>query len=55
MKEPEAENKVAKKKVFEKLAPDLKTNENGVVVWKDHVATTSAGTVTAKLPNAQVA
>jgi methionine--tRNA ligase beta chain len=55
MKEPEAENKVAKKKVFEKLAPDLKTNENGVVVWKGHVATTSAGTVTAKLPNAQVA
>ncbi|EED89781.1 probable methionyl-trna synthetase, partial [Thalassiosira pseudonana CCMP1335] len=32
--EPEAENKVAKKKMFEVLAPDLKTDEGGVVVWK---------------------
>lgn len=55
MKEPEAENKVAKKKYFEKLAPNLKTNGDGVVIWKDHVATTSAGIITAKLPNAQVA
>lgn len=54
MKDPEAENKVAKKKYFEKLAPDLKTNGDGVVVWKDHVANTSTGTVTAGLSNAQV-
>jgi methionine--tRNA ligase beta chain len=32
--EPEAENKVAKKKMFEVLAPDLKTDEGGVMVWK---------------------
>ena len=41
--EPEAENKVAKKKMFEKLAPDLKTDENGVVVWKGKKSITSAG------------
>lgn len=41
--EPEAENKVAKKKIFETLAPDLKTDENGVVVWKDKKSVTSAG------------
>lgn len=33
--EPEAENKVGKKKIFEKLAPDLKTDGDGNVVWKD--------------------
>ena len=47
-KAPEPENKVAKKKVFEKLAPDLKTNAAGHVVWKtQHVAKTSAGIVQA--------
>lgn len=40
---PEAENKVAKKKIFEKLAPDLKTSESGAIVWKDSKAMTSAG------------
>jgi len=32
--EPEAENKMAKKKIFEKLAPDLKTDGEGGIVWK---------------------
>ena len=32
--EPEAENKVAKKKIFEKVAPDLKTDGEGNVVYK---------------------
>jgi aminoacyl tRNA synthase complex-interacting multifunctional protein 1 len=32
--EPEVENKIAKKKIFEKLAPDLKTDANGVCFWK---------------------
>jgi len=32
--EPEPENKIAKKKIFEKLAPDLKTDANGVCIWK---------------------
>jgi aminoacyl tRNA synthase complex-interacting multifunctional protein 1 len=41
--EPESENKVAKKKILEKLAPDLKTNNDGVVVWKGIKCETSAG------------
>ncbi len=39
----EAENKFAKKKMLEKLAPDLKTDDNGVVVWKNAKSVTSAG------------
>ena len=39
----EAENKFAKKKMLLKLAPDLKTDENGVVVWKNAKSITSAG------------
>ena len=41
--QPEAENKVAKKKMFEALAPDLKTDGNGEVVWKGAKGGTSAG------------
>lgn len=40
---PEAENKVAKKKIFEALAPDLKTDGNGNVVWRGAKGSTSAG------------
>ena len=56
-KPPEAEAKMAKKKVFEKVAPDLKTDSEGNVVWKGAKATTSAGVcyATNKMPNAQVA
>lgn len=55
--EPEAENKVAKKKMFEKLAPDLKTNADGVIEWKGATSKTSAGPCKAVngMPNAQVA
>ena len=55
--EPEPDTKVAKKKMFEKIAPDLKTDGNGHVVWKEHKATTSAGTVVALkgMVNAHVA
>jgi methionine--tRNA ligase beta chain len=55
--EPEADTKVAKKKIFEKIAPDLKTDETGQVVWKTHKATTSAGAVMALngMVNAHVA
>ena len=55
--EPEAENKVAKKKMFEKLAPDLKTDENGLVMWKGKKSVTSAGSCKAVngMANAQVA
>lgn len=41
--QPEAENKVAKKKMFEALASDLKTDRNGEVVWKGSKGATSAG------------
>jgi len=41
--DPEPENKVAKKKIFDKLAPDLKTDRSGEVVWKGVKGKTSAG------------
>ena len=41
--DPEAENKFAKKKMMDTLGPDLKTDENGVVVWKGAKSVTSAG------------
>ena len=41
--EPEAQNKVAKKKIFQALAPDLQTDGNGMVVWKGAKSVTSAG------------
>jgi aminoacyl tRNA synthase complex-interacting multifunctional protein 1 len=55
--DPEPENKVAKKKVFEAVAPDLKTNDQGVCVWKGAVSQTSGGPVKASkgMPNAHVA
>jgi aminoacyl tRNA synthase complex-interacting multifunctional protein 1 len=54
--EPEPENKIAKKKMLEKLAPDLKTNDEGMVVWKDAKSKTSAGACVASkgMKNAQV-
>jgi methionine--tRNA ligase beta chain len=45
--DPEPENKVAKKKIFEKVAPDLKTDQSGNVVWKEHGATIAGGPVKA--------
>lgn len=54
--EPEPENKVAKKKIFEKLAPDLKTDADGIVVWKGKVGATTVGAVKSVngMPDAQV-
>lgn len=54
--EPEPENKVAKKKIFDKLAPDLKTDGSGEVVWKGVKGVTSAGVCKAVsgMVNAQV-
>lgn len=40
--EPETKTKIAKKKFFEKLAPNLKTYEEGNVVWDGKKAKTSA-------------
>jgi aminoacyl tRNA synthase complex-interacting multifunctional protein 1 len=41
--EPETENKFAKKKMLEKLVLDLKTDQDGVVIWKEAKSVTSAG------------
>ncbi|VEU38260.1 unnamed protein product [Pseudo-nitzschia multistriata] len=51
--EPEPENKIAKKKIFEKVAPDLKTDANGVCVWKGAACTPSIK-ASKGMPNAQV-
>lgn len=55
--EAKPENQVAKKKLLEKLVVDLlKTNEEGVMVWKGNVSQTSDGPVVAAkgMKNAQV-
>lgn len=54
---PEPENKIAKKKVFDKLAPDLQTDDKGNVVWKNAMAKTDSGICKALngMPNASVA
>ena len=54
--EPEPENKIAKKKIFEKLSPDLKTDTQGQVIWKESVARTGSGVVKALngMPGAHV-
>ena len=55
--DPEPANKVAKKKIFVKLAPDLKTDGEGVVNYKGAKGMTSAGVCKAVngMANAQVA
>ncbi|CAJ1955125.1 unnamed protein product [Cylindrotheca closterium] len=55
--DPEPENKVAKKKIFESVAPDLKTNSEGVCEWKGAMSKTSDGPIKASkgMPHAQVA
>ena len=52
--EPEAENKMAKKKIFEKIAPDLKTNADGQVVYKTAVAKVGDAVVVGSMKDAQV-
>lgn len=48
-------NRVGKKKLYEKVAPDLKTNSEGTVCFKESQFTTSAGPCYAKdLPSAIV-
>ena len=53
---PEAENKVAKKKIFEAITPDLRTDGTGEVVWRDSKGRTSTGVCRAVngMVNAQV-
>jgi len=51
--DPETENKIAKKKIFEKIAPDLKTDANGICVWKGAVSNPKIKASTS-MPDAQV-
>ena len=55
-KAAEPESKVAKKKIFESLAPDLHTNSDGMVQWNTHVAQCSVGPIRASrgMANAHV-
>lgn len=55
--EPEPEAKVAKKKILEAVSPDLKTNAEGICVWKGALSKTSGGPVKASkgMANAHVA
>lgn len=41
--EPATENQIGKKKMLDKILPDLKTNEDGVVTYKGTALMTSAG------------
>ena len=54
--EPEPPNKIAKKKIFESLAPNLKTDSNGVCIWKGALSQTTDGPIRASkgMPNAHV-
>mmetsp|Transcript_59017 Transcript_59017/g.104873 ORF Transcript_59017/g.104873 Transcript_59017/m.104873 type:complete len:292 (+) Transcript_59017:15-890(+) len=53
--EPFAPNKVAKKKIFEQVAPDLQTDAEGTVQYKSSNFVTTAGPCTAKaIPSGRV-
>jgi len=54
MEEPMAENKLAKKKVFEQLAPFLRISQHGVPKFLGAPFMTSAGVCTLPLPDASV-
>lgn len=53
--QPEPENKVNKKKMWEQVAPYLKTNDEGQVTWKDSLSKVQpSGGVVTGMPNSQV-
>ena len=52
--QPYAENKIGKKKVFEKIAPFLKTSEHGVPEFCGRPLLTSAGVCTSPISNGSV-
>lgn len=52
--EPASQSLMAKKKILEKLAPELKTNDKGEAMWGQSFFTTSAGVVRASLPSATI-
>jgi len=52
--EPALATHVAKKKIFEGLAPMLRTNESGTAMWNQSPFTLASGVCTAPLSNAIV-
>jgi len=52
--EPELPHLNPKKKIFETIAPDLKTNAEGVVCWKDVPFKLGSSTIHCSLKNAVV-
>ncbi len=51
---PPLEEVNPKKKILERLFPDLTTNGDGIATYKGVPFMTSAGPVTASIPNAHV-
>ena len=55
MQEPDGPNKIQKKKIWEKVSEDLKTDADGGAAWGDLPMVSSAGQVTsATLKNANI-
>mmetsp|Transcript_5190 Transcript_5190/g.7968 ORF Transcript_5190/g.7968 Transcript_5190/m.7968 type:complete len:377 (-) Transcript_5190:103-1233(-) len=52
--EPAAPSAVAKKKILEKILPDMRTSEDGVAMWSSHVFKIGNGVCKAPLGNATV-
>jgi len=53
--EPATENQVIKKKMLDAIFPDLKTNADGIAIYKGVPLSTSAGSCKPTLPNAEIA
>jgi aminoacyl tRNA synthase complex-interacting multifunctional protein 1 len=53
--EPATENQILKKKILDKVFPDLQTNSNGIACYKGIPLSTSAGPCNPSIPNSKVA
>jgi aminoacyl tRNA synthase complex-interacting multifunctional protein 1 len=53
--EPATENQILKKKILDKVFPDLQTNDNGIACYKGEPLSTTAGPCTSSIPNSKVA
>jgi len=52
--EPATENQIVKKKILDKVFPDLKTDNNGVATYKGVPLTAGSGSCAAELVDAMV-
>jgi methionine--tRNA ligase beta chain len=52
--EPATENQLLKKKMLERIFPDLRTDGDGVATYRGAALRTSVGPCTAPLPNAEI-